>query len=52
MFKGYNMKIKLIDYKELINDLKSGFDEIKAYKSNKTELTDGIDFLSELKSEN
>jgi len=36
----------------IVNDLKSGFDEVKAYKSNKTELTNAIDFLSELKSEN
>ena len=34
------------------NELKKGFDEVKAYKDNKLNLTDATDFLSELKSEN
>ena len=35
----------------LMNDLKSGFDEVEAYKNNQIQLSNATDFLGELKNE-
>ena len=51
--------IDLVDYFQVIlgakvkvvsNDLRKGFDEVEDFKTNKIQLSDANDFLSELKS--
>jgi len=43
--------IAFIKSRLIINDLKSGFDEVEAYKNNQIQLSNATDFLGELKSE-